>query len=190
MIEDEFIIENCIRGNAYYFNLLVDRYKNLLYKLCNNLTKNTTDADDLFQDTWLKIMENLSKYDSKKSFKTWIITICINTYKDKYNKRKRWIKIVNDYFSNNQKDEEFSKLTKEENLPEKHLLKIEERDYIRKVLNLLDDKYRIPLILYYFKEISYKEIAATLEIPIGTVKSRINIGKQKLKSNLKEEHYE
>ena len=190
MIDDKSIIESYFMGKTYSVNLLIEKYKNLLYKLCNNLTKNSNDSDDLFQDTWMKAFKNLDKYDLNKSFETWLYTICINTYKDKYNKRKRWINVIKDYFSNEEKEDDFNKISKEDDSPEISIVRQEESENLKNCLNSLDDIFRIPLILFYFKEISYKEIAEILEIPIGTVKSRINLGKKKMKSLLEEEYYE
>lgn len=84
---------------------MIDIYKDDLYKLCLKLTNNKIDADDLFQDTWLKIYNNFYKLDEQKSIKNWIYTVCINTYKDVYSKKKRWLNIITDFFNFKSKDE-------------------------------------------------------------------------------------
>ncbi|MBS4538434.1 sigma-70 family RNA polymerase sigma factor [Clostridium sp. D2Q-11] len=188
MIEDKKLIENYINGNRYSADLLIDKYQNLLYKLCNKISKSKDEAEDLFQESWLKIFKNIHKYNSSQTFENWIYTICINLYRDKYNKKKRWLNIVKDYFSNENKEVEINNST--HNItPLEDLLHKEDRSSIRASLNSMEDKYRIPLILYYFKDLSYKDIADILDIPVGTVKSRLNTSKNRLKSLLKEEFY-
>lgn len=189
MKEHKKIIESYLNGNRYAVDLIIDEYKSPLYRLCIKLTKDNVDADDLFQDTWMKIFKNLNKYNPSKSFENWIYTICINLYRDRYNKKKRWLNIIKDYFSNESKKNDFRKISDDSN-PLDNVVENEESTKIKDSLNKLNNKYRIPLILYYFKDISYKEISEILCIPIGTVKSRIHTGKEKLKDILREDCYE
>ncbi|MTI47362.1 RNA polymerase sigma factor [Sporosalibacterium faouarense] len=185
-MSDKELIQLFNDGTLYASDILIEKYKSLLYRLCNKLTKNISDADDLFQDTWLKIFKNLNKYDTKSSFENWMYTICINTYKDKYNKKKRWLNLVKDYFSDDEKDIEWKRIESTDELPEDHIIEKENSDTIKEKVDSLDDKYRIPIILYYFKEFSYNEISEILNIPIGTLKSRLNTGRKILKELLKE----
>ena len=189
-LDDRKIIQSYLNGNLYNGDILIEKYKNLLYNLCNKLTKETNEADDLFQDTWVKIFKNIEKYDLSKSFETWVYTICVNLYKDKYNKKKRWLNVIKDYLSNDEKDREWNTLGDNSSLPDETYIKEEENNHLKDKINTLDDTYRIPLMLYYFKESSYQEISDILGIPTGTVKSRLNYAKKKLKNMLEEELYE
>lgn len=189
MFDDKELIKSYRNGNENSIDILINKHKNLLYNLSNKLTENSYDADDLFQETWVKVFKNIDRYDENKSFETWIYTICINTYKDKYSKKKRWLNIIKDYFNNEDKDGVFKNATENKLLPEQEVVKEEKNSLLLKEINKLNDTYRIPLILFYFKDISYKEISNILDIPTGTVKSRLNYGKKKLKSALKEGFY-
>ncbi|TYQ15028.1 UNVERIFIED_CONTAM: RNA polymerase sigma-70 factor (ECF subfamily) [Acetivibrio alkalicellulosi] len=168
---------------------LIDIYKQQVYKLCYQLTNNKFDADDLFQDTWVRVVKNLDYYDENKSFNTWLYTITINLYKDRYRKQKRWMNIIKDFFTNEKKDFEFLNVSENKFHPETHLVDRESIKELEKFVGSLTDTFRIPIILYYFKEMNYTQISTILDIPIGTVKSRLSRGIQKLKKMLEKGGY-
>ncbi|WP_084364981.1 RNA polymerase sigma factor [Clostridium tepidiprofundi] len=163
---------------------IIDTYKDNLYKLCMKLTNNKIDADDLFQDTWLKLYKNFYKIDKQKSIKNWIYTICINIYRDNYSKKKRWLNIIVDFFDSKTKHEIIEQQSTNECETEITVLDNIEKNIIKDMINELDDKYRLPIILFYYSHYSYSEIANILSLPIGTVKFRLNTGKKLLKRKL------
>jgi RNA polymerase sigma-70 factor (ECF subfamily) len=180
-VEDTEIIELYLNGDKEAANILVEKYKNDLYNFCSNLTKNSSDADELFQNTWIKAVKNIKGFNLNKSFKNWLFTICINTYKDEYRKKKRWLSVIKDYFTNDEKDKEFNMAVDTEKILDEKIIEKEDTLNLRIFVNSLSDIFKVPIILFYFEEKSYDEISEILEIPIGTVKSRLNSGKKKLK---------
>ncbi|WP_425449358.1 RNA polymerase sigma factor [Dethiothermospora halolimnae] len=188
MISDEEILKKYKNRQINSIDILIERYKGPLYKMCFRLTNDRYESDDLFQDTWIKVIKKIETFDHNKVFKTWLYTICVNTYKDKYRKKKRWLNVIKDFFSNETKDNKMRKVG-EEYLVDEEILDREIKNVLKKKIKNLDDDFKIPLILFYFKDISYKEIATILDIPIGTVKSRLNIAKKKIKKSMEEEHY-
>lgn len=188
-MEDIELIRQYCNGQDDAGEILIDRYQNSLYKLCYNLSKNKYDADDLFQETWVKAVKNFKYYDGSRPFLPWLYTICTNLYKDKYRSKKRWLERIKDYFTNEEKDEEMERVSYGLPLPEGEVIIKYDRETLKKCIDMLNDIYKIPLILYYFKEINYNDISLILKIPIGTVKSRLNTGKRKLKE-LMEVYYE
>ncbi len=166
--------------------LLVDKHKNDIYKLCLKLTSNQDDANDLFQDTWLKVLNN--SYDKDKNYNNYLYTICLNTYRDSYNKRKRWLNIIFDYFSNEEKiitiNNSKSKYTVED-----EVIKNESNQMISSALLKLDDKYKIPIILFYLKDNRIKDISEILDVPEGIIKSRLSTGKKKLREMIGGNNY-
>jgi RNA polymerase sigma-70 factor (ECF subfamily) len=170
-----------VSGHEEAIDMLVDKYKNPLYKLCYHLSEEKFDAEDLFQETWIRVIKNLKRYDCDRAFRTWLFSICINLYKDKYRKKKRWLSVIKEYFSDEDKDHEMENASDEYPLPEEKLISNMEKGKLRKNLSMLEDIYRIPILLYYFKDISYNDMAAILQIPVGTVKSRLNYARGKLK---------
>lgn len=148
----------------------IGQYGKRLYGLCMSLTKAKDDADDLYQETWLKVCLKISQYDEKRPFEAWLTGICVNTYRDLLRKRKK------------------APQTQEaaENLP---CLKenTEEALALRQAIDTLPQKMRITVILHYFHDLDEKKTAAALGIPTGTVKSRLNKAKKLLKEALENE---
>ncbi len=167
-------------NNYYGYDLLVERHQSQLYKLCFKLSRSKEDADDLFQDTWIKAIQSIKQYDLDSNFENYLYTICINIYRDRYNKEKRWLKIIKHKFSKEEK-ESILETTPASQQVEDIVLVNEQRNLIERCLAKLNDKYRIPLILFYLKDQKISEIAVILDLPVGTIKSRLYTGKSKLK---------
>lgn len=189
-MEDSDLIKLYKSGQLDVMEILIERYKNSLYKLCYHLTSDRYDADDLFQETCVRLVKNINRYDENKAFAAWLYSICTNLYKDKYRSKKRWLGRIKDYFTNEKKEEEMDNVENDSFLPEEQIIDKYNGEIIRKCVNMLDDTYRLPIILYYFKELSYSDLALVLDIPLGTVKSRLSMGKKKLKQLLEVEQFE
>lgn len=186
-MEDEKALINAYQnGNEYAADMLVHKHQTMLYRFSLRLTKSQVEADDLFQETWVRVFRSLHRYDGKRPFHTWLCTICMNLYRDEYTRKKRWLNLVKDFFSNEDKDLQFTHLPSQSATPEDLTLKQESDDKLLETLNALPDRYRVPLILFYFQSFSYEEMAEVLDIPIGTVRSRLSNGKKNLKEMWKE----
>ncbi|MFA9399116.1 MAG: sigma-70 family RNA polymerase sigma factor [Clostridiaceae bacterium] len=177
-----------VQDNKRAFDEIMEIYSPSIYKLSIRLCKNKFDADDLFQITWLKIFKNLEKYNCNNSFENWIYTICLNNYRDKYTKEKKLIGKVKTLFSSTQeKDEELNKINDPSKCVDNLIISKIDSSKIRQYVNELPDIYRVPIILYYFKDLSYKDISKILTVPVGTIKSRLNMAKTKLKKMMEDD---
>lgn len=180
-MDDCTVISRCQAGQLELMDILVDRYKKPLYSFCCKLARNRSQADDLFQDTWIKAPKNIQHCAADKRFINWLFTICINLYRDRFRKYSRWLKIVRSYPSTGHMEAEMVEVESNETGPEEKTFKNEQEIAVRKALAAVKDIWRIPLILYYYREFSLAEIAEMLEIPRGTVKSRLAAGRNHLK---------
>ncbi|WP_353095961.1 sigma-70 family RNA polymerase sigma factor [Tissierella praeacuta] len=169
--------------------LVINENKTKLYTFCFHLSKNAQEAEDLFQDTWIKVFSSIESFDESKSFEGWLYTIALNCYRDKYRKAKRWLNRIVDFTDSNEKNRILDNANSILGLPEEEYCREEEKERIQKAIRKLGDKHKLPLILYYFKSLSYREIAEILEVSEGTIKSRINTAKKKLKEILEEDEY-
>jgi RNA polymerase sigma-70 factor (ECF subfamily) len=142
-----------------------------------NLTKNDEEANDLTQETMYKALKNKEKYVDKKNLQWWLFTIMKNTFINQYRRKKYRQKLLED--SKNLKKPELLKVDSEINL-DMYMI----RSDIRNAIMKLDGKYRIPFILFY-KAYKYTEIAERLDLPLGTVKSRIYFARKMLMNELK-----
>lgn len=180
-IEDFEIIKRYKSGQTKLMEYLVHKYKNTLYKLCFHLTNNKYESEDLFQNTWMKVIDKIDTFDEKKEFKNWLYTITVNLYRDNYRRKKRWLNRIVEYFSEEKKENDFSKVKSSYGNPEKDMELNMEKQKMLKIVNNMDDKYKVPIILYYFKEMNQKDISIIMDIPVGTVKSRLNYAKMVIK---------
>lgn len=147
---------------------------NFAYKL----TSNHEEANDLLQETSLKALDNEDKYTDETNFKGWIYTIMRNIFINNYRKALRDQTYVdttdNQYFLNQGIDVEVDSTEIAHDLKE-----------IRYIVNSLPKEYRVPFAMYV-SGFKYREIADRLGLPLGTVKSRIYITRQKLQEDLKD----
>lgn len=134
---------------------------------------NEEDAKDLVQETCYKALKNMDSLDENSNVKAWLFTIMRNLW---INQRKR------SQISPVQLDETIEDVCDEWNInPEELLINNEMRQILMKALNELPDAYREILVLRYFEDFSYSEISKILNCPLGTVMSRLNRAREKLK---------
>lgn len=155
----------------------IRQYGKRLYGLCLTLCTNSFDADDLYQDTWLKAVKSISQYDENREFEPWLTRICVNTYR---NKLRRIVKSpVFDAFSST---EEKTAVMENASPPE-----AEDYSRLHDAINRLPEKLRITVILFYFRDMDVAQTANALNIPPGTVKSRLSKARKLLKEALSDE---
>lgn len=141
------------------------------------LTHNATESEDLLQETLLKALKNESKFTEGTNLKAWLFTIMKNIFINDYRKKVKRPTILDttesQYFLN-------STIT-----TANAAVSGMERDNIMMIIRDLDIPYRVPFMLYY-KGYKYDEIAEKLNLPIGTIKSRIFFARKQLKENLQD----
>lgn len=156
-----------------------------LMRLAVKLTGDATSAEDLFQDTYLKAYRAFDTFDGASRCKAWLKRIMINTYINMYHRRRKLIFHQQDNEEISQyPDMPAQKLPECEELNEDSILHNFVCDEIRNSLLLLPDGYRITIILCDMLGLQYKEISEILELPIGTVKSRLYRGRKTLREHL------
>lgn len=177
IILDHRLLELAVNGEVWAFDQLYNRYAGKLLNFINKMLNDTMIAEDILQDTFVKVFQNAKKYDPKYKFSTWIyriaINLCINEInKSKLRKEKNEIikrDIINEIYN-----------------PEKKVEITERRQRIISCLDKLSFNHRLVLILKFYQDLSYDEIASILNISKGTVKSRIHYAVEYLKSHFKE----
>jgi len=177
------LIERFVEGDSNALNSLIEEYKTDLYNLCFRLTLNKHDADDLFQQTWIKAIKYSDRFENT-SFKAWLFKICVNIFRDDCRRLSRRRKYVVDEFeSTSEKDLVITSIDSEQSV-EEQMEKQHTQALIVTSINKLPEKLKTPVVLFYYQQLSYAEIAQTMQIPEGTVKSRISNAKKKLKGEL------
>lgn len=184
-LTDEALIIECKKDPAY-FAVLVDRYVPKLTRYIRRRSMATTDdIDDLLQNIFIKVYRNINEYDTSLLFSSWIYRITHNEMIDWYRREKRRVTLSLD----DEAQDIISKLITEEDHTSRFNNE-QQKQYIIGVLNTLDEKYKEILLLRFFDEKSYEEIADILKIPPGTVAVRLNRAKKQLQKKLEQsEHY-
>lgn len=187
---DAQLFERYERNKQEGIRLIIESYKRPLYNYCYYLSNNRQEAEDLFQDVWVKVFAHLNRFDRNQKFANWLFAIATNTYRDRYRKAKRWLYLVKDYLHTDAKDEEMNRIPSASHLPEDHVLQEDRKSMLRTAIASLKDDYKFPLILYYYHDCSYLEISEILNIPEGTVKSRLSTAKKILKHRMEASWHE
>lgn len=151
----------------------IRQYGKRLYGLCLSLCADPVEADDLYQDTWLRVMRSLPRYDASRPFEPWLTKICVNTYR---NALRRVAKSpLLSFRTNEEKDALLCAVP----APEK-------ADYasLYEAVARLPEKLRVAVILFYFEDMDVAAAARAMGVPEGTVKSRLHKARKRLKEVL------
>ena len=177
---DEKLILRFQEGDINSYNELVKRYKDRLLNFVLRYFNNVEQAEDVVQDTLIKLYTHASYYKNVAKFSTWIFTIAKNNALTELRKNKR--KKTDSLWTDDGQVIDIN--SKEESLDSKVQNEIA-IDQLNKFLDEIPENFRIAVVLRDFQELSYEEISKILEIPIGTIKSRINRGRIQLAEKMK-----
>lgn len=179
---DEELILKFQSEDVEAFNEIVFRYKNKVVNFLYRYTGNRDEAEDLAQDTFVKVFRSKHLYKEIAKFSTWFYTIAVNTAKTNAKKKSRMSTIsISDFDPDNEKDFD---LKDPNQSPEDNANAGIENYYIQQAINSLDEDFRNIIILRDIQDLDYEEIVKITGLPMGTVKSRINRGREKLKKLL------
>ncbi|HKR00477.1 MAG TPA: sigma-70 family RNA polymerase sigma factor [Pyrinomonadaceae bacterium] len=185
-VEAQFI-ERLRAGEAAAFDRLVQERSSDVYALLYRLTEDPEEARDLTQETFLRIFQSIDRFRGDADLKTWIYRIAINQARNRWRwwrRRKRDVTLSLDAEGGHDEQPLKARLRDAAADPEQETLAHERETALRKALLSLGRSYREVVVLRDVEGLSYEEIAATLEISSGTVKSRLSRGRQELRRKL------
>lgn len=160
--EDNSLINRFLEGDQEGFNMLVRKYQNRVFNTIYSLIGSNSGVDDIAQDVFIKVYRNLSFFNRKAEFSTWLYRIVVNTTYNHLKKEKKYTSL--DYALD--KDNTNSRESK-------GLVNQETQELVRNAIDKLPFKYRTVVVLKDIEGFSYGDIAKTLGCSIGTVESRI-----------------
>jgi RNA polymerase sigma-70 factor, ECF subfamily len=172
---DLVLIRRCQAGDEEAFGLLFGQYKNLVYRTVYLTLGSAADAEDILQDVFLQVHRSLDGYDPHRgAFSTWLYRITVNRCLNWRRGRPR--------------TESLEELAERAEGPEKGRDFLadgyEEDDSVRRALDNLNKKLRMVVILRHYWDLSYAEIAEIMDLPLGTVKSRLNHAMRQMRAEL------
>lgn len=168
------LVKDCLADNRESFGELVSRYKKLVYSVIYKFTRDNEEVNDLSQEVFIKIYRSLDKYDLQYKFSTWTVKVATNICLDSV-RRKKLNTVSLDQIENR---------TGYGNTPEDRFIRKEKSMTVREAISELPEIYRVPIILYHQKGMSYKEIADALDKPMSIIKNRIFRARLVLKESL------
>lgn len=185
--EDQFL-ERLRRGDAAAFERVVAEHSGDVYALLYRLTTDPEEARDLTQETFLRAFQSIGRFRGDANLKTWIYRIAVNQARNRWRwwrRRKRDVTVSLD--ATGERDEQpLSAILRDDDAidPEQETLARERESHLREALLELKRPFREAVILRDVEGFSYEEIAETLELSIGTVKSRLSRGRFQLRRKL------
>lgn len=168
-------LEKAMHGDKEAFSRVIIQSKEAMYKTAIVILKNEDDAYDALQEALIKMYRNITKLENKEAFVSWSRRIIVNCCYDLISKNKKVVDIT-------------SKLT--ENFEETREDIYDCEDSLVQTLEKIEPDLRLTATLYYYNDLSTKEIGEILQIPVGTVKSRLARAREKLYEILQEERRE
>ncbi len=180
---DEELIARFQEGDNYAFDLLVKRYKDPLMNFIFRFLGDRNEAEDIVQETFLRLYKNKHYYKEIAKFSTWIYTIAGNLAKTELRKKKRRKLFSIHQFMQTEKDYD---IPDESHSPETEANTVITDNLIQRAIQKLSPKFKQVILLRDVQGFSYEEISEIVGIPLGTVKSRVNRARLKLQEYLKD----
>lgn len=176
-VSDEELLRLHRTGQKGAFEVLMRRYSGELYRFLVRFLRDRTLAEDVFQDTFLQVHLAAEGFDTRRRFKPWLFTIAANKARDAMRSRGRRRAVPLDAQMNAGEDQEttfLDLLAAETELPGEQMENREVRQAVQEVVMGMPESLRDVLLLSYFHQFSYKDVAEILGVPLGTVKSRLH----------------
>jgi RNA polymerase sigma factor (sigma-70 family) len=179
-LTDEDVMLLLQSGNEKAFDELVKRYQPRLYNYLFRYTRNHEDTEDLVQETLFRVYRSRNAYERIARFSTWIFTIAGNLMRTQYRKKSR---MVTWSINQDQTEESATISIPDHGLnPEEEAHSVMVLNLVNKAFNAMPEEYSQLLNLREIREMTYEEIASAVNLPMGTVKSRINRGRSKMQN--------
>ncbi len=174
--DDTALLQRYLVGDQEAFTALIRRYRSELYNFLAVFTGDATLAEDIFQETFLQLHVSAALFDQTKRLKPWLFTIAANKARDAMRSRSRRRAVSLDATVDAAADSvSYGDLIPSDiPAPEEKILNLEARRAVQNIVSEMPENLRIVLLLCYFHEMPYKEIAEVLDAPLGTIKSRIH----------------
>ncbi|MFJ7512742.1 RNA polymerase sigma factor SigW [Peribacillus simplex] len=177
-------INQVLKGDHNAFGEIVEIYKDKVFQICFRMLGNRQEAEDLAQEAFVRAYVNIRSFNIQMKFSTWLYRIATNLCIDRLRKKKP------DYYLDTEVAgteglNMYSQIASDMAKPEEEVESLELQETIQVEIMKLPEKYRSVIVLKYIEELSLKEISEILDLPVGTVKTRIHRGREALRKQLR-----
>jgi RNA polymerase sigma-70 factor, ECF subfamily len=183
---DIVLIEKIKGGDQYALNELVRKHQDRAYVYAFRLTRNAEEASDVVADSFVRINNSIRNFKGNSAFTTWLYRIVTNCYLDIKKKDKSRFQVSIDSGLQHE-DEEITREFEDSGRKTDELVERNQRElFLQKALNQLPEFQKSMIVMFHAEQLSYEEISEALDLPLGTVKSRLNRARISLKEILME----
>jgi len=184
--QDSDLLRRCRSGDERAYRDLVTRYQRQVYSVALRMLRSSEDAEDVTQETFVRVFRSIERYDPTRPFAAWIFTIAARLSIDHLRRRRtRPVPLVR---RDPESDEERTLDVEDPGPgPDELTSNLEEERRTRDLIDRLPPHYRIVVIMRHQQDLSYDEIAEALKVPLGTVKARIHRARALLKLLMEDE---
>jgi len=176
-------IRDVLKGDQEAFGEIVELFKDKVFQLCYRMLGNRHEAEDIAQEAFVRAYVNIHSFNQSRKFSTWLYRIATNLCIDRIRKKKP------DYFldaelAGTEGLTMYSQIASEGKSPDSEVETMELQEIVQREILRLPDKYRVVIVLRYIDDLSLNEISEVLEMPLGTVKTRIHRAREALRKQL------
>ena len=182
---EALLIADLCEGDETALAPLVEKYKRMVYRLAMQITKNHADADDVMQETFIKVYRSIRTFRKDAAFETWLYRIAVNEALNFVKRRERQQTSAFETVSEAEYETTARYRAQIANDPHVQAEKAELRHHVTEAVNSLSLKQRTVVILHEFEGLTHAEIASILNCSEGTVRSRLHYARKKLRTLLK-----
>lgn len=180
---DVRLVKLARKGDQRAFAEIVELYKDKIFHLAYRMLNNRHEAEDIVQETFLRVYKNLDRYDENQKFSTWIYRIGTNLCIDRLRKRKPSYSLDAD-MNDQEGMDGYSMIPSDDRSPETEMLLSETQRIIHESIESLPAKYKTIMLLRYIQDLSLQEISEVLDLPVTTIKTRVHRGREFLRKKL------
>ena len=170
MVAEKLLIKNLKRGREEAYRQLIEEYGNKLLRTCYLILNDREEAEDVVQETFIKVFNKIDTFKEKSGLYTWIYAIALNLSRDRMRTKQDMLELKDEWIGNDD--------------VESHVEINFDREQLRKEIFGMNSLYREVLVLFYFEELSIKKISNLLNEKEGTIKSKLSRGRNMLKESL------
>ncbi len=182
-LDDKILIKAHLKGDDNAFEVLFRKYREQVARLVYSIVKDEALVDDIVQEVFLLVHRHLAKFRQQSAFKTWIYRITVNESLRQMGRQRRWQPLPEGEFEPSRLPSAMVVFDTGDS-PERVMIDGQRHELVQRALAELKPHHRTILVLYYLEELSVQEIAAVLEIPEGSVKSRLFYARDALRKVL------
>ena len=170
MTAEKLLIKNLKRGREEAYRQLIEEYGNKLLRTCYLILNDREEAEDVVQETFIKVFNKIDTFKEKSGLYTWIYAIALNLSRDRMRIKQDMLELKDEWIGNDD--------------VESHVEINIDREQLRKEIFEMNSLYREVLVLFYYEELSIREISNLLNEKEGTIKSKLSRGRNMLKESL------